>query len=205
VRLSACDPNVWSGRALQEVFVDLADVVLHQCIRSLIGACAPDHHGYQRACDLISGEASNGLFGSPVFARAGKTDPPSSSHSLAERGGLRVLIMSSIASWLCGSFVRAWRPFLRPDLRVQSCAARWGRQGWPSRLPCLSLALPGHTLTGLSTARGLSGSARCFIGLRTRRRAPCEEPPRRCGRACWRAQSPARCGGGASLRPRSTI
>jgi hypothetical protein len=81
------DPNVWSGRALQEVFVDLADVVLHQCIRSLIGACAPDHHGYQRACDLISGEASNGLFGSPVFARAGKTDPPSSSHSLADLGG----------------------------------------------------------------------------------------------------------------------
>src|SRR5205807_6570106 len=29
---------VWSGRALQEDFVDLADAVLHQCIRSLIGA-----------------------------------------------------------------------------------------------------------------------------------------------------------------------
>ena len=29
---------VWSGRALQEVFVDLALAVLHQCIRSLIGA-----------------------------------------------------------------------------------------------------------------------------------------------------------------------
>jgi hypothetical protein len=27
---------------------------------------APDHHGYQRACDLISGQASNGPFGSPV-------------------------------------------------------------------------------------------------------------------------------------------
>ena len=33
----------------------LADAVLRQCIRSLIGACAPGHHGYQRACDLISG------------------------------------------------------------------------------------------------------------------------------------------------------
>src|SRR5260370_18299600 len=52
--------------------------VLHQCIRPLIGArCAPGHHGYQRACDLITGQASNGPFGSPVFARAGKTDPPS--------------------------------------------------------------------------------------------------------------------------------
>jgi hypothetical protein len=31
----------------------------------------------QRACDLISGQASNGPFGSPVFACAGKTYPPS--------------------------------------------------------------------------------------------------------------------------------
>src|SRR6476620_2836189 len=53
-------------------------VVLHQCIRLLIGACcAPSHHGYQRACGLISGPASNGPFGSPVLACAGKTDPPS--------------------------------------------------------------------------------------------------------------------------------
>src|SRR5229473_2736802 len=71
------DPNVWSGRALQEDFVELAVAVLHQCIRPLIGACcAPGHHGYQRACVLISGQASIGPFGSPVFARARKTDPP---------------------------------------------------------------------------------------------------------------------------------
>jgi hypothetical protein len=44
--------------------VDLASAVLHQCIRSLIGACcAPDHHGYQRACVLISGQASTGHLG----------------------------------------------------------------------------------------------------------------------------------------------
>src|SRR6516165_9575804 len=35
---STHDPNVWSGRAVQEVFVDPADAVLHQCIRPLIGA-----------------------------------------------------------------------------------------------------------------------------------------------------------------------
>ena len=35
---SEFDPNVWSGRALQEVFVEVAVAVLHQCIRSLIGA-----------------------------------------------------------------------------------------------------------------------------------------------------------------------
>src|ERR1700726_4897708 len=56
-------------------FVNLADAVLHQCIRPLIGACcAPGHHGYQRAFELISGPASNGPFGSPVFACAGKPD-----------------------------------------------------------------------------------------------------------------------------------
>jgi hypothetical protein len=49
------DPNVWSGRAMQEISSTLADAVLHQCIRPLIGACAPGHHGYQRACDLITG------------------------------------------------------------------------------------------------------------------------------------------------------
>jgi hypothetical protein len=38
---------------------------------------APDHHGYQRACDLINGQASIRPFGSPVFACAGKTEPPS--------------------------------------------------------------------------------------------------------------------------------
>ena len=51
--------------------------VLHQCIRPHIGAChAPGHHGYQRACDLINVQASTGPSGPPVFARAGKTDPP---------------------------------------------------------------------------------------------------------------------------------
>jgi hypothetical protein len=65
----------------------LADAVLHQCIRLLIGACgAPSHHGYQRACDLISGQASTGPNGSPVFVCAGKTDPPLSSHPLADLG-----------------------------------------------------------------------------------------------------------------------
>src|SRR5262245_48855769 len=68
--------------------VNLADAVLRQCIRPLIGACwAPGHHGYQRAFELISGQASNRPFGSPVFACGGKTDPPLLSHPLADLGG----------------------------------------------------------------------------------------------------------------------
>src|ERR1700730_1365726 len=35
---SAFDPDVWSGRALQEVSSSWRSAVLHQCIRSLIGA-----------------------------------------------------------------------------------------------------------------------------------------------------------------------
>jgi hypothetical protein len=68
---------MYGPRALQEDFVELAAAVLHQCIRPQIGVCcAPGHHGYQRACVLITGQASIGPFGSPVFACAGKTDPP---------------------------------------------------------------------------------------------------------------------------------
>jgi hypothetical protein len=68
---SEIDPNVWSGRALQVVSPGWRRAVLHRCIRPLIGAFAPGHHGYQRACVLVSGPASIGPFGSPVFACAG--------------------------------------------------------------------------------------------------------------------------------------
>src|SRR6202047_4835326 len=65
------DPNVWSGRALQEVFVDLVVSGLASMYPVSSWSCfAPDHHGYQRACVLISREASSGPFGSPVFACA---------------------------------------------------------------------------------------------------------------------------------------
>src|SRR5260370_41772487 len=35
---SGFDPHVWSGRALQVDFAEVGVAVLHQCIRSLIGA-----------------------------------------------------------------------------------------------------------------------------------------------------------------------
>lgn len=110
--------------------------VLHQCIRPLIGACrAPGHHGYQRACDLISGQASTGPFGSPVFASAGKTDPPSRlilSQTSAGKGWGYVIDRSSSCA---GSFVRAGeavpssRPALVPRRRAQG-AVKAGRRAW---------------------------------------------------------------------------
>jgi hypothetical protein len=60
----AFDPDVWSGRALQEVFVDLVVSGLASMYPvSSWSCCAPDHHGYQRACVLISGQASTGHSG----------------------------------------------------------------------------------------------------------------------------------------------
>ena len=95
----------------------------------------PGHNGYQRACDLISGQASTGPLGPPVVACAGKTD-------------FSIIVSSSrrprrVVDYIIGgssfhgcSFVRAWRPFLRPGLRVQARRA----QG-PSRL-AVGLVLP---------------------------------------------------------------
>src|SRR3984893_14052487 len=55
------DPNVWSGRALQEVFVDLVVSGLASMYPVSSWSCfAPGHHGYQRACVLINGQASTG-------------------------------------------------------------------------------------------------------------------------------------------------
>src|ERR1700687_5496299 len=89
--------------------------VLHQCIRPLIGAFAPGHHGYQRACVLISGQASSGPFGSPVFACAGKTDPPSLLIPLADLGWKRLIVtMSSLAPHFAQFVCSSLGPFLRP-------------------------------------------------------------------------------------------
>src|SRR6202030_1210710 len=128
--------------------------VLHQCIRPLIGAFAPGHHGYQRACVLISGQASTGPFGSPVFACAGKTDPPSLLIPLADLGwklliGLRHrLLLISPSSFVRAkgrSFVPARRPAERRSRRAQ---------GRSRPAVALSLrrapALPGRALTAPS-------------------------------------------------------
>jgi hypothetical protein len=111
--------------------------------------CAPSHHGYQRACDLISGQASTGPSGSPVFACAGKTDPPCRLILSQTSAGnsLWGYVIDRSLSCAVPLFVPV-RPFLRPDLRLCRGAARKG----PSRLAValdlpLAPAFPGHALT----------------------------------------------------------
>ena len=136
VRIDAIDPNVWSGRAVQEVSSIWQYGLASMYPVSPWSSFAPDHHGYQRARDVITGQASTGPFGSPVFACAGKTDPPLLVSSSRRPRRVDYIINSS-------SFFMAV-PLFAPDGRsfVPACACRRvahrGRQGWPSRLSCLS-------------------------------------------------------------------
>jgi hypothetical protein len=141
--------------------------VLHQCNRPLIGAFAPGHHGYQRACVLINGQASTGPSGSPVFAYAGKTDPPSLLIPLADLGwklliGLRhhLLLISPVPLFEPGA-VPSSRPAERRSRRAQGRSRSAVALGL-RRAP----ALPGRALTAPSTARGSSGSDACIVSPR---------------------------------------
>ena len=133
---------------------------------------APDQYGYQRACDLISGQASLGHSGHQCSHAPGRPILHLFSFSRRPRR-VRVLITSSIASWVCAVplFVPGGRSF------VPTCGCRGApragtvKVGRRVALP-LAPALPGHALTGPSTARGLSGSVRCFIGLDALEGAP---------------------------------
>jgi hypothetical protein len=132
----AIDPDVWSGRALQEDFVELAAAVLHQCIRPLIGACgAPGHHGYQRACVLVNGQASTGHLGHQYSHALGKPNLHLVSSSRKPRLAVDWVTSSlapHIAQFLCSS----QGPFLRPGPQNVDRVARRGGQGRPSRLAC---------------------------------------------------------------------
>ena len=155
-------------------FFDPADTVLHQCIRPLLGArCAPGHHGYQRACGLISRQASTGPFGSPVFACAGKTDLH---HRLIlSQTSAGKLIMSSVAPHFCAvplfvpggrSFVPTWRVQAR---RAQGAVKAGRRAGLASRFRAARPRLDGPEHGARITLDGTPSHWSC----RTRRRAPC--------------------------------
>jgi hypothetical protein len=110
--------------------VNLADAVLHQCIRPLIGACcAPGHHGYQRAFELISGQASNGAIW-VTSVRMRREDRSSIvvlilSQTSADKGVGYVIDRSSLRP--VPLFVPGGRSF------VPACARRRAARKGPSR------------------------------------------------------------------------
>jgi len=137
--LTGFDPYVWSGRAVQEVSSSWRSAVLHQCIRSLIGAVLlrTNMDISARAISLTDrpqrghvGHQCSHAPGRPILHRRLILSQTSAGKGID-------YVTDGLLAVRC-SFVRAWRPFLRPDLRGQRCAARRDRQGWPSRLPCRS-------------------------------------------------------------------
>lgn len=92
---------------------------------------APGHHGYQRVVDLLSGQASCGPNGSPVFDHAGKTVPPSPAFFSQTSVGLysgvnahRVMVASSSSPHIPWFDLAA---FPRPDLA--RCVRRRAQDG----------------------------------------------------------------------------
>jgi hypothetical protein len=158
-------------------FVDLGDAVLHQCIRSLIGAYRGSRPSWISARVRSRYRTGlNGPFGSPVFARAGKTDPPFRlilSQTSAGNAVRCVIDRSSFEPFLCSclaavSFVPACAHAGAPRAR--------GRQRLAVAL-VLALAplLPGHALTGPSTARWSNWLGRHLIHLNALEGAPLVE------------------------------
>jgi len=144
--------------------------VLHQCIRPLVGACgAPGHHGYQRAYVLISRQTSSGPFGSPGFACAVKTDPPSRlnlSQTSAGIGTRCYLIAVSLSvQFLCScqKAVPSSRPAVAAGRRAQGLSRLAGLR------PPTGLGLDGseHGATLMQVGTPWRASSRI------RRRAPC--------------------------------
>jgi hypothetical protein len=96
-------------------------------------------------------------------------------------------------------------PSLRPDPRFAQGVARRGCQGRPARR---RRGILGASRPYLDSPEHDANVRRVGVSHRSssllQSRAPWRAPPRRCGRACWRARSPTRCDAGASWRPRSS-
>jgi DNA-binding NarL/FixJ family response regulator len=96
------DPDVWSGRALQVDFAELAVSGLASMYPVSDWSCfAPDHHGYQRACDLVNGQASTGHLGHQCAHALGRPNlhlVSSSRRPRLETAGLEILSIANSES-----------------------------------------------------------------------------------------------------------
>src|SRR5262249_50815265 len=147
--------------------VRMEEFGLPSMYRPLGGAdVAPGHHGGKRASDLISGEASIGLFGSPVLACAGKTVAPFLPFSLADLGGKLGLTPTCSWSFLFLVFLLFDRAadFLPSRPRQGEPAPRRCCQGWPPLAATVRLGLDTIGHDGALTRSGPSsgGLGGCF-------------------------------------------
>ena len=95
---------------------------------------APDHHGYQRACDLINGQASTGHLGHQ-FSHAPGRPNPISSHPLADLGwklliGLRHRLLLISRSSFVRAKGRSFVPARRTSIASRAGAVKAGRRAW---------------------------------------------------------------------------
>src|SRR6266436_6245813 len=144
--MSQFDPNVWSGRASQEVFVKLAVSGLASMYPasgwSSLGS-GPSWKSARLRSHCRTG--LSGSFGSPVFADAGKTDPPS-----------RLILSQTSAG---NPVTSAWAP---------SCAERSSRLG--GRLSNLA------RLEGAAMGENAPCDARQLVGKRDRQYIAVQPP-----------------------------
>jgi hypothetical protein len=134
---STHDPYVWSGRALQVDFAELAVSGLASMYPVSDWSCfAPDHHGYQRACDLVNGQASTGHLGHQCSHAPGRPNLHLVSSSRRPRLETVDRVTSSLAPHFSQFLCSSLGPFLRPDPQNVDRVARRGGQGRPSRLAC---------------------------------------------------------------------
>ena len=145
---------------------------------------APDHHGYPRAFDLIRVNASMGQTCHQGSVAPGR--PFSiSSLPLADLGGKRVssgsCYVSSSGPVPCS--IRRPFPWRRPccfhSTRLRARLARQGHPKGPS------------VLTKPSKREAQAGWDALAMPLRISKSRPRANTPKRCGRACWPARSPA--------------
>ena len=169
--------------------------------------CSAGHHGYQRACDLINGQASTGHSGHQCSHAPGRPNLHLVSSSRRPRLETVDRVTSSlaphIAQFLCSSQGLSFVPARRTSIASRAGAVKAGRRAWLA-------AGSGVARPGLDSAE--HGARIKRVGRRlhrrsssARRRVLWPAPPRRCGQACWRARSRARCGATASWRLRSRI
>ena len=145
-----------------------------------------------------SGHQCSHALGRPILHLVSSSRRPRLETLIGLRHRLLLISRSSFVRAKGRSFV----PARRTSIASRAGAVKAGRRaGLAARSGVARLRLDraehGARITRLGRLHHRSSSAR--------RRVLWPAPPRRCGQACWRARSPARCGATASWRLRSRI